>query len=236
MSTQLLDMAVVRIDGDTQPRAEINQEIVKEYAEAMQAGTEFPPVEVICDGAEYWLVDGFHRYYAHRQLEKRQIRSAVSTGLKSEAQWLSLGANKAHGLRRTNLDKAKAAIRALKMRPDCSDAVIAQHIGVSAPTVGKYRASMSATQKVFESPARKGRDGRHYRVPARHQQSRARSGGISPNAFTPVRTGSAPAPMTAINMPHDPEMGARTLIEVFGPDYLRPMIAFLTRHLEGVQA
>ena len=42
--------------------------------------------------------------------------------------------------------------------------------------------------------------------------------------------------MTALNMPHDPVMGARTLIDLFDADYLRALTTFLTQHLEGAEA
>jgi len=42
--------------------------------------------------------------------------------------------------------------------------------------------------------------------------------------------------MRALNMPQDPVMGARTLIELFDATYLRALVAFLTKHLEGVTA
>jgi uncharacterized ParB-like nuclease family protein len=242
MSEQLLDMSVVRIDGDTQPRTAINPGIVQEYAEAMQAGVEFPPITVVHDGAAYWLVDGFHRFFAHRRLNRQQIGAEVVSGELSDARWLSVAANKAHGLRRTNEDKAKAVTRALKLRPDLGNPAIAEHVGVSIEMVRRYRETLER-QKVAQgatvatSPTTHlGRDGKRYPARSTRPRGSKRAGGIARNAFKPVRTGSTPARMTALNMPHDPIMGARTLIELFDADYLRALVTFLTRHLEGVAA
>ncbi len=250
MAEQLIDMSVVRIDGDTQPRTAINPGIVQEYAEALEAGVEFPAVTVVHDGAMYWLVDGFHRFFAHRRLNRPQIRAEVIAGELADARWLSVAANKAHGLRRTNEDKAKAVVKALKLRPELSNPAIAEHVGVSVETVRRYRevlerqkAAQEARSPKAAQPAqgahcapcestRVGRDGRRRRA----QQRRGRTPAIARNAHQPVRTGTPPAPMTALNMPHDPVMGARTLIEVFDADYLRALVAFLTQHLEGVAA
>lgn len=250
MSEQLLDMSVVRIDGDTQPRTAINPGIVQEYAEAMQAGAEFPAVTVVHDGATYWLVDGFHRFFAHRRLNRTQIKAEVVAGELKDARWLSVSANKAHGLRRTNEDKAKAVTLALKLRWELSNPAIAEHVGVGETMVRRYReileqqkASKETTSPKATSPGRSataaareatriGKDGRRYRS----RQRRRRTGGIAKKAFKPVRTGSAPARMTALNLPHDPVMGARTLIELFDADYLRALVTFLTKHLEGVAA
>jgi hypothetical protein len=235
----MLDVSALRVDGDTQPRAAIDPAVVAEYAEALEAGAEFPPVEVVGDGAAHWLVDGFHRFYAHRKLGRKQIRAVISTGMLEDARWRSLGANKTHGLRRTNADKAKAVRKALKLRADLSDRAIAEQVGVSNDMVGRYRATMEGQVSQYDNsrcsrptPCRVGRDGKRY--PAR-RNARCK-GRISRKAFKPVRTGSKPLPMTALNMPHDPVMGARTLIELFDADYLRALTTFLTKHLEGAEA
>jgi len=239
MSEQMLDLSSIRIDGDTQPRLAIDQAVVAEYAAALEAGAEFPAVRVVSDGAANWLVDGFHRYFAHRRLNRVQIKAEVATGLLEVAQWVSLGANKAHGLRRTNQDKAKAVIKALKMKPEMSDGAIAEHVGVATNTVCKYRHSIDDARKLRENksltrqnpglqiadlPRRVGLDGKKY--PAKPT--------ISSKAFTPIRESTKPTPMTALSMPHDPVMGARTLIELFKPDYLRALIAHLSDHLKGI--
>lgn len=239
MSEQILEMSVVRIDGDTQPRTAINPGIVQEYAEAMEAGVQFPPVTIVHDGAAHWLVDGFHRFFAHRRLNRQQIKAEVITGELAEARWLSLAANKAHGVRRSNEDKAKAVARALRMRPDLSDMAIASHVGVSNRMVGNHRAALDATLKnskspVSQTPTRVGRDGRAMNTSKIGR--RARRGGIAKNAFQPVRGHSNPQPMRALNMPQDPVMGARTLIELFDATYLRALVVFLTKHLEGAAA
>jgi hypothetical protein len=38
--------------------------MAKGYAEDMAAGAVFPAIVLFFDGAEYWLVDGFHRILA----------------------------------------------------------------------------------------------------------------------------------------------------------------------------
>lgn len=158
MSEQMLDIAKIRIDGDTQPRMAIDQGVVAEYADLLETGTQFPPVQVVSDGAVFWLVDGFHRYFAYRKLGRKQIKAEVSSGLQDEAQWLSLSANKAHGLRRTNSDKGKAVIKALKMKPDLTDRAIAEHVGVSPTTVSSHRPSAAGMRprltRRASSPAR----------------------------------------------------------------------------------
>lgn len=238
MAEQLIDTSVVRIDGDTQPRTAINPGIVQEYAEALEAGVEFPAVTVVHDGATYWLVDGFHRFHAHRRLNRPQINAEVIAGELTDARWLSVAANKAHGLRRNPGDIAKAVTGALKLRPDLSNRAIADHVGVNETTVRRYRevlthraASGAGAAGAAPATTRVGRDGKRY--PARSAKRRAAKPAIARNAHQPVRSGRPMPAMTALNMPHDPLMGARALIGQFSTDYLRALVAFLSTHLEG---
>ena len=68
-----LKLTDVRIDGGTQPRAKIDLDVVAEYAERLDAGDVFPPVEVVFDGKDYWLWDGFHRYHGHARAKRKTI-------------------------------------------------------------------------------------------------------------------------------------------------------------------
>jgi len=103
-----INIKTIRIDGGTQSRVEINNEIVTEYADAITAGAEFPAVVVFNDGVDNWLADGFHRFHAHNQAGKTSISAEVRQGTARDAVLYSLGANGTHGLNRTNADKRKA--------------------------------------------------------------------------------------------------------------------------------
>lgn len=103
-----INLAAIRIDGGTQARVEINNEVVSEYADAINAGAEFPPVVLFHDGADHWLADGFHRYHGHKQAGKVSLSAEVRDGTKRDAILFSLGANNEHGIRPNNADKRKA--------------------------------------------------------------------------------------------------------------------------------
>jgi hypothetical protein len=139
IATTKLKIKEIRIDGGTQPRMRIEELVVTEYAEDMTAGVVFPPVEVYHDGSDYWLTDGFHRVLAAGRVGKETIEAIVHRGTREDAQWAALGANKAHGLRRTNADKQKAVTDALKARPELTDNAIAEHVGVSNHMVARHR-------------------------------------------------------------------------------------------------
>ena len=67
---QQLEISQIVAHADIQPRVQIHQETVNEYAEEMRQGAKFPPVVVFrSDGRDsYWLADGFHRFAACDQL------------------------------------------------------------------------------------------------------------------------------------------------------------------------
>ena len=151
-----LPLDAIRLDGGTQPRAAIDAETVREYAERMKAGDHFPPVQVYFDGTDHWLSDGFHRVKAAAEAGQTTIQADVWEGTRDDAFWMSLAANRTHGLPRSHVDKERAVKAALAARPKLSDRAIADHLGVSPSTVAKYR----PTVQIGQSTERTGKDGR----------------------------------------------------------------------------
>ena len=141
MTIKKLNTKALRIDGDTQSRVEIDLEVVQDYAAALAAGIEFPPVTVFFDGADHWLADGFHRWHAHNTAGKASIQAEVRNGTQRDAIYFSLHANVSHGLRPSNADKRKSVERMLADAEwsQLSDREIAKHCGCSHPLVGQIR-------------------------------------------------------------------------------------------------
>jgi N6-adenosine-specific RNA methylase IME4 len=159
----------IRIDGGTQPRAEISQLVVDDYAEAMRAGIEFPPVTLFFDGVDHWLADGFHRFHAARSAGRKEIAAKVEKGTQRDAILFSVGANADHGLRRTNADKRRAVgiLLADTEWAKRSDRWIAEKCGVSNRFIGMVRAEAAPTvnrSQLVEAP-RLGQDGRERKLP-----------------------------------------------------------------------
>ena len=94
-----LALADLRIDGNTQQR-EIDDTVVLRYKALLGDGVKLPPVEVIYDGKDYFLWEGFHRIHATRKLGKTSITANVEEGTKRDAQWNSFSANAKHGFPR----------------------------------------------------------------------------------------------------------------------------------------
>ena len=107
MNTKMIKIKDLATEG-LQVRCEINEGVVGEYAEAMKAETEFPPIIVFTDGTRYYLADGFHRVAALKRLEREEVNATVYEGGFADALRYALGANAKHGLRRTNADKQRA--------------------------------------------------------------------------------------------------------------------------------
>jgi len=150
-----LDLSLLEIGGGTQPRTEINEDLVAEYADLMTEGVAFPPVIVFFDGVTYWLADGFHRYHAACRNGFLNIPADVSPGTRRDAILYSVGANTAHGQRRTNADKRRAVMTLIddKKWSKWSDSEIARRCGVSHTFVANLRPSLGTVAS--EPPARR---------------------------------------------------------------------------------
>lgn len=139
----------IRIDGGTQSRAHLNESAVAEYAEALTDGVKLPDVAVYFDGSEYWLADGFHRYFAHKKIGALTIGAEIRGGSRRDAVLHSVGANTAHGLRRTNDDKRRA-VETLVSDSEWgkwTDREIAKACGVSHPFVASIRTPQVAIRQ-----------------------------------------------------------------------------------------
>ena len=139
----MIELSKIRIDGGTQPRAELNQETVADYAEAYKSGAILPAVTLFFDGAEYWLADGFHRFFGAKSAGKKSIAEDITPGTLRDAILYSLSANSKHGLKRSNADKRKAVQTLLSDAEwsKWSSRDIAKHCSVGHPLVDEMRKS-----------------------------------------------------------------------------------------------
>lgn len=123
---QLIDINKLITDR-TQSRAAMNEEVINEYKDAIDAlearrdagdviplSEEFPdPVVYLVGGQHYHVVDGAHRVEAYKRAGWESILCDVRTGSLRDAIQYSLSANERHGLQRTNADKNRAVEIAL---------------------------------------------------------------------------------------------------------------------------
>src|SRR5262245_35093918 len=108
-----VNLDLIRTDGGTQMRAELDQEVYLDYRDKWLDGVDFEPLDVFHDGAVYWLADGFHRFYRAREAKLATLHCRVHQGTQRDAILFAAGANASHGLRRTNADKRLAVEKLL---------------------------------------------------------------------------------------------------------------------------
>lgn len=148
-----------------QPRLENQQDVIREYAELMANGTEFPPVKVRYDGTRYYLTDGFHRRAAAILAGLNLIAAEVTPGDQIDAIEDSCAANTTNGLHRASGDKRRAVERMFEVERlrevSKSDSEIARHCGVSHQYVHKLR-SLSCNVLQDRSPREVTRNGATY--------------------------------------------------------------------------
>lgn len=171
-----LRVDIIRMDGGTQPRANINDVAVEEYAQDMRNGDTFPPIEVMYDGTNHWLIGGFHRVNAAKKAGIVELQTLVRQGTLEEARWLSIAENATHGLRRTTADKQRAIESALlhSRGQSMSDRAIAMHLHVDHKTVGvaRERLQVEAARRIaadYGTPIRPGGEIPHVQQPAAPQ-------------------------------------------------------------------
>ena len=155
----------IATDDKGQTRIKVRPAVVREYAVAMaeqvaEGGLRFPPVILFTDGGDfYWLGDGFHRVFAARKAGLSEIAAEVRQGTQRDAVLFGIGANRAHGLPRSNADK-RHAVALLLADPEWSqwsDREIGRRCQVSHVHVSRVRRSASGT--MFQMGERKARRG-----------------------------------------------------------------------------
>ncbi len=179
----------IRIDGGTQLRDEIDEDVKHEYADRMNDGDNFPPVVVFFDGEFYWLADGFHRYHAANYANEKSVSCFVYEGKLRDAKLYSAGANADHGLRRTIEHKRRAVelVLADEEWSDKSGVTIARKCKVSHTYVNKLRKKLEerdgdadSTCNVAGSDAKRiGRDGKARRPPKKKTPKRPAAPDVS---------------------------------------------------------
>lgn len=181
----LMQIDKIRIDGGTQPRTSIDQQVVADYAEVYSAKGRFNTLPVVFwDGASNWLGDGFHRLHAALHAGLRELEVDQRVGTQRDAVLYSLGANASHGLRRSVEDKRKA-VRTMLDDPawrKWSNRQIAEACAVTHPFVASMRDSASRA-----ADAASAQSGNVTTPPNRAAARQEKS------ATRPVESGTAPA-------------------------------------------
>ena len=138
---------------------ELKRAVVGRYVEALRRNEVLPPVTIVRDKDDnYYLVDGYHRLAATRELNGVDtIDAEIVPGTYDGALWYSWGANRYHGLQRTH-EGLRSAVRAALTHPKWSkesDRKIGRQIGCDHKTVGNMRRTLERGRGEFPTGRRK---------------------------------------------------------------------------------
>lgn len=155
-----LQIEKIRIDGNTQPRAKINEKAVEEYASLISEKVLMPPVIVYFDSKDYWLVDGFHRYFSHQKLGLKEMLVDIRNGTLREAQFFSKGAHNGRGLGHNSKDYEYIILSMVNDKEwgQLSNRALGKHVGISAMTVGRIKKKADVQQSPKKKAIRKGKE------------------------------------------------------------------------------
>ena len=139
-----MKLTEITVDSALQGRCKLNQEVVDEYSEVLREGGKLPAIKVYRVGSRHYLVDGWHRYFAHKKAGLADIEVDIIDGTIRDATRYAAGANDDHGLRRNNDDKRKSVMMLLDDLEwaEWSDREIAKASKVSSMFVGKVRKAL----------------------------------------------------------------------------------------------
>jgi ParB-like chromosome segregation protein Spo0J len=161
-----IQIKAIRTDGGTQVRAELVQSQVDEYASQMREGDQFPPLDVFHDGSEYWLADGFHRYFAQKANAEMEVECTVHQGTIRDALWFAIAANNNRGLDLTYKERRANAEKLLRddVWGKLSYSEIARHVGLSKMTLSRIAREILGEGEQSEVKTVKRKDGTEYKV------------------------------------------------------------------------
>ncbi|BAY50173.1 hypothetical protein SAMD00079811_78020 (plasmid) [Scytonema sp. HK-05] len=151
-----IDRKLLRRDGGTQPREKLDPEHVEDLVRDWKKGARFEPVLVYYDGESYWLTDGYHRDAALLELGESKILVEICFGTLEDAKWHSYSVNQHKALKRSNADKQRAIIGALKhpYAVNRSNVQIAEHCGVDEGTIRTWRKKLEDNGEIEVCHAR----------------------------------------------------------------------------------
>jgi len=144
METRLVGEIVYR--EDLYPRIKPDAATIQRYAENLEV---LPAIEI---NQHNILIDGFHRWTAHRKAEAETVRVTVTeTASEAEVYALAIKRNAAHGLQMNEGDKKNAAIRLYGAGTGLSKEAIADTLSVSYRSVTGYLSDVDRQRKEEEA-------------------------------------------------------------------------------------
>jgi ParB-like chromosome segregation protein Spo0J len=145
---------------DFMMRDGIDKALVAQYKDNLADILQASPIEVYETPDGFYLVDGFHRRAAARQLEQTTIRAIVKRGSVADAYAAACLANLRHGKPLGRSERKKAIQEYIKLKVKYSNVRIATEVGVSDVTILRYRTELEADGEIEPQEKRIGADSR----------------------------------------------------------------------------
>lgn len=231
-----IDIDKIRIDGGTQSRKQVYEDVVIGYTEHLLDGGEMPDVVVFNDGKHIWLADGFHRVHAHRRAGRKTVGCDVRNGTKRDAFIFSRGANAEHGLPRTNEEKRLVVMSVLDDIELCelSDREIAKMCHVSNMTVGRIKKAKELEKKQSlpkPPPQKPSTKAQPSQQPEEHTEEDKVAEMASEMQFIAEENAKLKDRLAVLNMDHDDEAKAEVASTI---EELRDQVKDLEMQLKAV--
>jgi ParB-like chromosome segregation protein Spo0J len=132
-----------------------------DHVEALAISREtWPPIVV--RRSDHSIVDGFYRYLAARRIGCVEIDCVFFDGDDEALLLEALRRNLLHGQPLSLRERASAARRLLRLRPDWSDRRLAEACGLAPNTVSRIRGDQADPTTAALRSNRRGRDGKQY--------------------------------------------------------------------------
>jgi hypothetical protein len=164
-----VQISKISIDPEIAKVGRCDRAIIDDWSQQYEAGSIFPDVRLVRDGANLWLCDGFTRLAAAKKAGREDIEADVTEGTLEDARLIAAGANHTNGQIRTAKDKTHAVLLLLNNGWwSQTDRWIAEKCHVSPTFVGHVRSSHGKNGQtaprvhVDTSETRVGRDGKTY--------------------------------------------------------------------------
>ena len=150
----------ITVDSRLNPRSAIDRSWVAQLRDVLD---NLPPVVVVDTGDGEYLVDGFHRYYAHAESGREELEVERHAGSLEEARDLAVILNMTHGKRLTPAERERAVLEYKARHPQMSSQGVAASLALSRRTVERI---LQASKQMGETP---------LALPREHELALARS-------------------------------------------------------------
>ena len=130
---QKIKVSEVVFREDLYPRIQSNPQQIQQYAENLEV---LPPIEI---NQHNILIDGFHRWTAHKKMEAEYISvEVIQTKSDAELYAMSIEKNAKFGMQLSNNDKKRVAIRLYNAGTGLSKEDIMRILSISKSTLASY--------------------------------------------------------------------------------------------------